>query len=34
MYADEKFSWFWPPAFDPEADLLAQLGFQVTEFDV
>jgi ubiquinone/menaquinone biosynthesis C-methylase UbiE len=20
MYADEKFSWFWPPAYEPESD--------------
>ena len=22
MYADERFSWFWPPAFDPEQEPL------------
>ena len=34
MYADERFSWFWPPAFDPEQEplhvesIVALLGAQ------
>ena len=32
MYADQKTSWFWPPAYDPQADL-PELQFALSQLD-